>query len=159
MERLLRLEYPPIGTGSAEDGDWELRAVFDEAHGLCFSLRILARPAAGRSHSGGAGAGVRLATKDDPLVLTMSQRGPSSTNYWVGQAACAGEVDAVEFTLTDGSTVDATVVAGDLPVTLFVGVTDRAAAPIGFRAQARGVEIARLEIDEHCPRDGVEIWG
>jgi hypothetical protein len=154
IKRPVRGDGPVLGRGSAADGGWELRAVFEE-DGLHFYIDLFNPD--GRKTKGGGVGGIALANEARPIVICMSRKGLRSTFCWIGQVITAA--DTVELTLTNGSAVVAAVLEGDLPVKLFVAFSDRTAVPIRFRATGPHGELASLEIDEHWPGDGNELWG
>jgi hypothetical protein len=154
INRLVHGEGPVLGEGSGADGSWELRAVYEE-ESLHFYIALFNPD--GQKVAGGGVGGIARADDARPIVISMSRRGLHSTFCWIGQVIMAA--DTVELTLTDGSAVAATVLESDLPVKLFVAFTDRTAVPIRFRATGPDGELDTLEIDEHWPGDGNELWG
>ena len=101
--------------------------------------------------------GVSVANEHRPLVISMSRRGVRSTFCYIGQTIKS--VDDVKLDLTDGSTIRATLLDGELPVKLWVAFTDRTAVPITLRAIGHDAELAIVEIDKVWPTEGNALWG
>ena len=150
-----------LGTGDVPDGSWEARAFYAAADppllGALY-LYIDYWNRHGTKTSGGGCGGIGLANDDRPVVISMSRRGPRTSFCYVGQAV--HRATRVELTLTDGTTLDALLLDGELPVQLWIAFTDGTAIPTIIRAFEADTELEALSIAEEWPEPrGNTCWG
>lgn len=142
---------PVLGEGDAPDGTWELRALCDAAEDgsryLYFYVEFWGRN--GLNAGGGGCGGLGLANSQRPVVVSMSGQGARTSFCYVGQVV--READRIEVTLSDGSTTEARLMEGDLPVHLWIVFTDGTVVPVRARAFANERELGVLPIPEAWP--------
>lgn len=150
-----------LGRGNAAGGRWELRALYETPDGaapksLHFYIDFFS--ANGVKLSGGGCGGLDIANDQHPLVLSMSRRGPRTSFCYIGQTTLG--VRRVVVSLTDGTTADALLLGGQLPVQLWIAFTDGTAVPVHAAALGDDGELGACEIAEEWPAPrGNVCWG
>jgi hypothetical protein len=136
-----------LGSGDAPSGSWELRAAVGSnppgSNWQALYVRIDVRRPRGELTDGSGFGGVGLADEDQPLVISSTSRGSDPTVCWIGQVVA--DADRVEARLSDGTSADAALLAGELPVKLwvaFAGPDTQLVALRAFRADREFASIA-----------------
>ncbi len=153
-----------FGSGDGPIGNWELRAAAEiDTTGpsdAALYVHIDFKDAAGMRLGGSGFGGVGLANQERPLVISSSHRGSDRHLWYIGQVV-ADDADRVEAHYSDDTTADATVLAGDLPVKLWVPSADPGSRLTPARAFSNGRELAAIPwVREHThePHSGA-VWG
>lgn len=153
-----------MDAGNDTNASWELRAQLDpladhhltpHTQTLGLYLRFRTRDGfPGRAH---ACSGVGFATKQRPVVLTLSCRAPAGCPYYVGQVS--KDIERVDLQLSDGQHVDAHLIRTGLPIDLWVGTTDGSSVPVMVRAYDGLRRVGELALEELWPENGTYNWG